>query len=243
MRKVVATLLVLIGTGVFVHGQSNFESQRSLYQVLTDKMAENYNKLEEKQLYDDDFSKNPLIFKEWRYGQMRFTDGQVIDSLMINYDDNDQSLLVTVSVGVEPLVVAAGKVKSFTFYQMPDTYYRPIPEEEFESIDRKMGFFEQLVGGEKELGISLVKMYVKKFRDADDQLNYGSFKAEDKFDSFERYYLSTDGGKYRKINLGKKTIQSLLGKSKMKEAQSYLKSKNLKWGDEWALIMILKEFM
>ena len=187
---------------------------------------------------------NKFIFKDWKFAKVTFDDGKVVDSLMLNYDDKQSVLLVTMAESINPFTLKTNSVAGFTFYEMPNNPYLGKKNSDFADVDKPYAFYERVYGNADESGVTVLKTFVKKFRSADDQVNYGSVSSpEGKFDLYTRYYIKNGNSKFAKMTLGKKTIQNLIGKGKMKEAQKMLKSKKLKWGDEEALVAIIESYM
>lgn len=245
MRKSIFTFLTL-GL-LFSQAFAQIENQgvpygQNLRTILNDKMANEYNG-NGQSVYSVDFSKNPFIFKEWHYAKIKFEDGKVVDSLMLNYDDKQSTLLVTMAESINPFTLKTNSVAEFTFYNSPTKPYLGKKKSEFVDVDKPYGFYEKVYGNADGTGVTVLKTFVKKFRSADDQVNYGSVSTpEGKFDLYTRYYIKEGDGKFDRLSLSKKSIQNLIGKAKMKEAQKLLKSKKLKWGDEEALVALLETY-
>ena len=243
MRKSAFTLLLLTLCSALSLAQDGVPYGQNLRALLNDKMAENYNENGEQSVYSSDFSKNPFIFKEWKYAKITFSDGKVVDSLLLNYDDKQSVLLVTMAQSINPFTLKTNDVKEFTFYNNPARPYIGKGRGAFEEVSRSYAFYEKLYGNDDDSGVTILKTFIKRFRDAEDSIEYGSMTvASDKFDLFTRYYIKEGANKYKRLSLGKKAIQKRIGKDKMKEAQKLLKSKKLKWGDEEAIVVVLEAF-
>jgi len=244
LSKYLITCLLTFALMTSASGQSDNGSYRQdLANLLNRNAIGNYGN-GQKKVYNQDFSKNPFIFKEWQQAKLEFKDGKSYDSLMVNYDDKQGLILVTLTLGSEPFTLKTIDIAQFTFYDKPNRPFLGLSSDAFDEQVKRFSFYESVYSQEGESGMTVLKSYLKKYRDADQQVNYASVEdKEGKYDLYSRYYIKQAEGKYKRVSLGKKTIQSLIGKAKMKEAQRFLKANKLKWNDEQALVAIIESFL
>lgn len=244
MRKIIIVLFVIGTLGNLSLGQESVNYREDLANLLNQRANSGYNANGEKSVYNQDFSKNPFIFEDWNYAQVSFRDGKVVDSLLLNYDDEQKVLLVTLAKGNDPFSLNTDDVKAFSFYDQSDRPFIGLKRTAFENVDVALAFYQKVYENPEADGLSLLKSHVKRFRDEGQEVSYATVKSRGgKFDLHYRYYLKQGTKKYERVILGKKTIQGLIGKAKMKEAQALIKSNKLKWSDEKALVMVLESLL
>lgn len=244
MRKIVIVLFV---AGTFFNlsfAQESVNYRQDLANLLNQRANSGYNSNGEKSVYNQDFSKNPFIFEDWNYARVSFRDGKVVDSLLLNYDDEQKVLLVTLAKGNNPFSLDADDVKGFSFYDQSNQPFVGLKRTAFEDMDVALAYYQKVYENPEANGLILLKSHVKRFRDTEQEVSYAAVKSQGgKFDLHYRYYLKQGTKKYERVILGKKTIQGLIGKAKMKEAQTLIKSNKLKWGDERALVLVMEALL
>lgn len=244
MSRTALCIVSLLFICAALQAQGTLKYGQNLRTVLNDRLAEDYDVIDRslKDFYDTDFEKSPLLFEKWDYAQLEFVDGLVVDSLLINFDDHEGNLLVTLMEGVWPLTVKTRQLKRFTFYHSQDKPYIGKTDRDFEEVDTEFAFYQLLYGDDATDDTTLLRRRIKKYRGLDDEVSYPLLKGDSQFDAFSRYYLRMEGGKYQQINLTKRGFQSVVGKEKINEVKDLLKEKGLRWGDEQALIEVLGRY-
>ncbi len=199
--------------------------------------------------YTKSFDKIPLVFQDWYYGKLFFSDNTEMDSVRFNFDINLNTIVVQYNEAISPVNLKPDVVKNFILHD--GNIERPFIRKQkgdFKDIKYSMPFFEVVLGEDSPQGLTILKQYLKGEVSEDNQSSYKpvGFKADGDqtvYNFKTLYFIKAEGdAAYRKFGLTKKKILSLFDKAKGKEVQSHVKSNKLKWNDESQMMALIREF-
>ncbi|GAB5524226.1 MAG: hypothetical protein Roseis2KO_20980 [Roseivirga sp.] len=199
--------------------------------------------------YTKSFDKTPLVFQNWYYGKLLFSDNTEMDSVRFNFDIDLNTIVVQYNEAISAVNLKPDVVKSFILHDgnRERSFVRK-QKGDFNDIKYRMPFFEVVLGEDTGKGLSIIKQYLKTEVSEDNQSSYKpvGFKANGEqtiYDFKALYFIKTENdASYGKFGLTKKKVLSLFDKAKSKEVQGYVKSNKLKWNDESQMMALLREF-
>ncbi|MCE7997159.1 MAG: hypothetical protein HEP71_34685 [Roseivirga sp.] len=199
--------------------------------------------------YSKSFEKTPLVFRDWYYGKLLFSDNTAMDSIRFNFDVDVNSVVVQFGMDISAVSLKPDVVESFLLYDQGHErqFIRKI-KADFKDIKYHMPFFEVVLGEDGGDKLTILKQYQKTQVSEDNQGSYKpvGFKADGTqiVYNFRVTYFSkrAEDSTYQKFGLSKKKILGLFDKAKGKEVLGYVRSNGLKWSDEPAMMQVIEKF-
>jgi HD superfamily phosphohydrolase len=193
--------------------------------------------------YETDFEKNALIFENWAYGSLYFTDQTHIDSVLLNFDSKVESVVVKMMTDFKPVIIDANLLSYFEIYgEEKNRKFIKKGQNEFEKRAQQSTFLEAIWNSnDNESSKKVYKELTKVFSSAKNQVSYGSLVAEDRYELKSSYFYSDASGLITEFFLTRKSVIDALGENKAKEAIAYMKRNKYKWSLESDIIKLFEE--
>lgn len=247
MKKLCLLLLISIGLQTVRAQTSHYPVQETLKKLSS--KIDRSNRDKRSPDYTKSFDKIPLVFEDWYYGKLFFTDNTEMDSVRFNYDIDFNTVVVQFNMDISAVNLKPDAIQSFLLHdQGKERKFIRKEKADFKDIKYRMPFFEVLMSSDANERPTILKQYQKQEVSEDNQSSYKpvGFKAdgEQTIYSFrELYFIKTrDDATYRKFGLTKKKVLALFDKAKSKEVLGYVKSNKLKWNDESQMIQLIQKF-
>lgn len=199
--------------------------------------------------YSKGFDKTPLVFQDWYYGKLFFSDNTTMDSIRLNFDVDVNAVVVQFGMDISAVSLKPDVVQSFVLHdQGNEREFIRKTKADFNDIKYHMPFFEVLLGEDGSDKLTILKQYQKDPVSEDNQSSYKpvGFKASGTQTIYNfrvTYFRKTaEDTNYQKFGLSKKRILGLFDKVKGKEVQGYVRSNGLKWSDESAMMQVIEKF-
>ena len=189
-------------------------------------------------LYDLEFERSPLVYKDWQFGTINFKTDQRADSMLLNIDANINALVFKISAEYNPFRVESDEVAGFTLYGVENKPFIRKYTSDFKELKNELLFFEILYESEH---FSMLKQETKRIVPADSQLRYNS-APEDKYRVHINYFFRRGTDLYEDVSLNKKGFKAMTSGSQYGKIQDFVKENKLKWGDEADMIKVFNQF-
>lgn len=200
--------------------------------------------------YSKSFEKTPLVFRDWHYGKLFFSDNTAMDSIRFNFDVDVNAVVVQFGMDISAVSLKPDVVKSFVLHdQGHEREFIRKTKADFKDIKYHMPFFEVLLGEDGSDKLTILKQYQKNPVSEDNQGSYKpvGFKANGSKTVYNfrvTYFSKTaEDATYQKFGLSKKRILGLFDKVKGKEVQGYVRNNGLKWSDELEMMKVIRNFL
>lgn len=241
MSKYILTLIVLCSSfAAYSQYTSEVKAiQRENTLISQQNAALKGQKLVGITMYDLDFEKNPLVYKEWQFGSILFKTNQKADSMMLNIDAELNALVFKLSEEYNPFKVESHEISAFILYDIAENraFVRKY-KDDFKELKNELPFFEVLFENES---YSILKQETKRVIPADGQLRYTS-APEDKYRVEINYFFKKGTSLYEDVSLNKKGFKTMASQNQYDKIQDFVKENKLKWGDESDMIKVFKKF-
>ncbi|MGW8121333.1 hypothetical protein ACV07N_01640 [Roseivirga echinicomitans] len=189
-------------------------------------------------VYDLDFEKNSLVYKDWQFGGIHFNTDITADSMILNVDAHMNALVFKLSNEYEPFKVESNEISGFTLYGAENKTFVRKFKSDFKELKNELPFFEILFENEN---FSMLKQETKRIVPADGQLRYTNVP-EDKYRVVVSYFFKKGTDLYEDVTLNKRGFKTMASDSQYSEIQDFVKDNKLKWGDEADMVKVFNKF-